>query len=118
MAITSEIIGKLGGGADVEVTPVEGPASGDSGLEEVMHTVEAAEGETWLVALYGNLQHAYPGTNSSAQLAIGTTKLPPRAPNGFTGLAHVGTGAIDVKIVRQGSYNSDSFTGHVYAVKL
>ena len=115
MAITSELIGKLGGGADVEVTPVEGAASG---LEEVMHTVEAAEGETWLVALYGNLQHAYPGTNSSAQLAIGTTKLPPRAPSGMTGLAHVGTGTIDVKIVRQGSYNSDSFTGHVYAVKL
>ena len=118
MAITSEIIGKLGGGADVEVTPVDVTASGDSGSEKVMHTVEAAEGETWLVALYGNLQPASPGTNSSVQLVIGTTKLPPRAPNGITGLAHVGTGTIDVKIVRQGSYGSDSFTGTVYAVKL
>ena len=55
MAITSELIGKLGG-ADVEVTPVEGAASGAWGSEEVLHTVEVPAGETWLVALYGNLQ--------------------------------------------------------------
>ena len=116
MAITSEIIGKLGG-ADVEVTPVEGTASGPWGSEEVLHTVEVPEGETWLVALHGTLG-SYSEGSKSAGLIIGTTKLPPRAPNGITGLAHVGTGTIEVKIVRQNSSDSDSFTGHVYAVKI
>ena len=117
MAITSEIIGKLGGGAEVEVTPVEGTASGNWGSEEVLHTVEVPEGETWLVALHGNLQSASEGSKS-AGLIIGTTELPPRAPNGITGLAHVGAGTIDVKLRRNNSSDSDSFTGHVYAVKI
>ena len=117
MAITSEIIGKLGG-ADVEVTPVEGAASGSWGSEEVLHTVEVPAGETWLVALYGNLQSFSSGGTSSAQLVIGTTMLPPRASNGIIGLAHVGAGTIDVKLHRNNSSGSDSFTGHVYTVKL
>ena len=115
MAITSEIIGKLGG--RVEVTPVEGTASGDWGSEEVLHTVEVPEDETWLVALHGDLQSASEGSKS-AQLIIGTTELPARAPNGIQSLAHAGAGTIDVKLRRNNSSGSDSFTGHVYAVKL
>ena len=90
MAITSEIIGKLGG-ADVEVTPVEGTASGSSNSEEILHTVDVPEGETWLVAAYGNLKSNMVGS-PSAQLVIGATELPPRAPDGIIGLAHVGAG--------------------------
>ena len=116
MAITSEIIGKLGG-ADVEQIPVEVAASGGVGSEEVIHTVEVPEGETWLVALHGTLGSAAEG-GKAAGLIIGTTKLPPRAPNGITGLAHVGTGTIDVKLRRNHFFNSDSFTGHVYTVKM
>ena len=116
MAITSEIIGKLGG-AEVEVTPVEGTASGIWGSEEVLHTVEVPEGETWLVALHGNLRSNSEG-NNSVQLVIGTTELPTRAPNGIIGLAHVGAGTINVKLRRNTGSGSDSFTGHVYAVKL
>ena len=52
MAITSEIIGKLGG-ADVEVTPVSGTTSGSSGSEVILHTIEVPVGETWLVAEIG-----------------------------------------------------------------
>ena len=118
MAITSEIIGKLGGGSEVEVTPVEGTASGPWGSEMVLHTVEVPAGETWLVALYGNLQSFSSGGTSSAQLVIGTTMLPPRATNGSNGLAHVGAGTIDVKLHRNNSSGSDSFAGHVYAVKV
>ena len=117
MAITSELIGKLGGGADVGVTPVEGTASGPWGSEEVFHTVEVPEGETWLVALYGNLLNNSGGA-SAAQLAVGTTILPPRAPDGIIGLAHVGAGTINVKLRRNITSGSDSFTGTVYAVKL
>lgn len=117
MAITSEIIGKLGG-ADVEVIPVDVTASGGWGTEEVFHTAEVPEGETWLVALYGDLRSNNPGGTSSAQLVIGTTTLPPRATNGSNGLAHVGAGTIDVKLRRNTGSGSDSFTGHVYAVKI
>ena len=117
MAITSEIIGKLGG-SEVEVTPVEGTASGPSGSEKVLHTVEVPAGETWSVALHGNLQSNYSSSALSAQLVIGTTILPTRATNGSNGLAHVGAGRIDVKLHRNTGSGSDSFTGHVYAVKL
>ena len=118
MAITSEIIGKLGGGAGVEEATVEGTASGPWGSEEVFHTVEVPEGETWLVALYGNLLNNSGSSTSSAQLAIGTTILPPRAPDGIIGLAHVGAGTINVKLRRNTSSGSDSFTGHVYTAKM
>ena len=118
MAITSEIIGKLGGGSEVEVTPVEGVASGPSGSEMVLHTVEVPEGETWLVALHGNLQSRNSSSALSAQLTIGTTAMPRYAANGSNGLAHVGAGRIDVKLYRNTGSGSDTFTGHVYAVKL
>ena len=100
----------------MEVTPVDVNVSGSYNTQ-VFHTVEVPEGETWLVALHGTLDSAA-GGSKSAELIIGTTKLPPRAPNGITGLAHVGTGTIEVKIVRQNNYASDRFTGHVYAVKI
>ena len=118
MAITSEIIGKLGGGAGVEVTPVEVSASGSSGSEVVMHTVEVPAGETWLVVVYGNLNGAYSDNYSSPQIYIGDTKLHQRATNGINSLAHVGAGTINVKLRRNTGNGSDSFTGHVYAVKL
>ena len=118
MAITSEIIGKLGGGAEVEVTPVEGTASGVSGSEVILHTVEVPVGETWLVAVYGNLNGAYNENYSSPQIYIGDTKLNQRATNGIQSLAHVGAGTINVKLRRNTGNGSDSFTGHVYAVKI
>ena len=117
MAITSEIIGKLGGGADMEIVPVDVTASGGMGSEEVFHTVAVPEGETWLAVVYGNLQSSATGANS-AQLIIGTTELPRNANNGIYGLAHIGTGTINVKLRRNRTTFSDSFSGHVYTVKL
>ena len=117
MAITSEVIGKLGG-AEVEQIPVEVAASGGVGSEVVMHTVEVPEGETWLVAVYGNLNGAYSDNYSSPQIYIGDTKLHQRAINGINSLAHVGAGTINVKLRRNTGNGSDSFTGHVYAVKI
>lgn len=115
MTITSELIGKLGG-SDVDTVPVEGTASGGSGSREVLHTVEVPAGETWLVILIGNLQNA--STTSGAHLYIGDTVLDGRPESGITGLAHVGTGTIDVGLRRKRSNQSDSFTGHLYTVKL
>ena len=54
MAITSEIIGRLGG-AGMEVIPVEGKASGASGSSTVIATIDIPAGETWLVAAIGQI---------------------------------------------------------------
>lgn len=117
MAITSELIGKLGG-SDVDQTPVEVTASGGRGSEGLLHTVEVPEGQTWLVILHGNLQSFVNDTNSSAHLYIGDTVHNGNATNGITGLAHVGTGTIEVGLRRNYANQSDSFTGHLYTVKL
>ena len=117
MAITSEIIGKLGGGAGVEVVPVDVTATGNSGSEEVFYTVEVPDGETWLVAVQGNLFTPSTGPRSP-QLVIGSSSIPPRAENGQTALIHVGTGTINASLRRNNSTGHDSFTGTLYAVKM
>ena len=116
MAITSEIIGKLGG-ADVEVIPVEGVASGPSGSSEVLATIDVPAGETWLVAVIGQLAVGASGPSQLPELHLGDVRIP-RAPSGAFGLATTATGTISFSIRRSYSYNSDSFTGHVYTVKL
>ena len=115
MAITSELIGKLGG-ADVEVTPVEMDGSGDRYTDVLLHTVKVPAGETWMIAMQGYLKVTSVGSQSS-QLMIGTTISPGRAPSGTKGLAHIGTGTIEIKVLRNGG-RSDTFTGHVYTFKL
>ena len=116
MAITSEIIGKLGG-AGVEVIPVEGEASGPSGSSTVIATIDVPAGETWLVAVIGQLAVGASGPSQLPELHLGDVNST-RAPSGTHGLATTATGTISFSIRRSYSYNSDSFTGHVYAVKL
>lgn len=115
MAITSGLLGKLGG-ADVEVTPVEMTGSGDRYSDELIHTVEVPAGETWMIAMQGYL-HVTAAGSMSPQLMIGTTISPRRTPSGTKGLAHIGTGTIEIKVRRNGG-RSDTFTGHVYTFKL
>ena len=116
MAITSEIIGKLGG-ADVEVIPVEGVASGASGSSEVIATIDVPAGETWLVAAIGQTTTA---TNAAAylpQLHLGDVQTP-KITSGAHGLATTATEPISLSIKRNASNGADTFTGHVYTVKL
>ena len=117
MTITSELLGKLGG-SDVNQLPVEVTASGGSGSKAVMHTVEVPEGRTWLVILIGNLQNASGGSSSRAHLYIGDTVHDGSPEDGIHGLAHVGTGTIEVGLRRRYSNRSDAFTGTVYTVQL
>ena len=114
MAITSEIIGKLGG-ADVEVIPVEGAASGSIGSTEVLATIDVPAGETWLVAA---IVQVTPASDSFyPQLQLGD-EVSIAAPRGTHGLAATATESISLSIRRGGRSGSDTFTGHVYAVKL
>ena len=116
MAITSEIIGRLGG-AGMEVIPVEGKASGASGSSEVLATIDVPAGETWLVAAIGQTTVGASGPSQLPELHLGDVKIS-RAPSGTHGLATTATGTISFSIKRSYSYGSDTFAGHVYTVKL
>ena len=118
MAITSEIIGKLGG-ADVEVIPVEGAASGSSGSSTALATIDVPAGETWLVAAIGQITAAAPSFDSyRPSLHLGGVGKSKVEPDGTHGLATTATEPISLSIKRATSSGVDSFTGHVYTVKL
>ena len=117
MAITSEIIGKLGG-ADVEVTPVEGVASGSTGSSKVLATIDIPAGETWLVAAIGQKTAASSLSGSQPELHLGDVKIHAGAPDGKYGLATTASGTISFRIKRNNTGGTDSFTGHVYTVKM
>ena len=114
MAITSEIIGKLGG-ADVEVIPVEGEVSGSKGSTEVLATIDVPAGETWLVAAIVQVTPASASLSPRLQLGDGVSIA---APRGTHGLVTTATESISLSIERGTSNGTDSFTGHVYVVKL
>ena len=117
MAITSEIIGKLGG-ADVEVIPVEGTASGSSGSSTAIATIDIPAGETWLVAAIGQTTAGSSLSTQLPDLHLGGVSKPAARPGGTHGLATTATESISLSIRRNYSSGTDSFTGHVYAVKL
>ena len=112
MAITSEIIGKLGGGG-AEVEPVSGTSSGSSSA--VMTTITAPPGETLLVAVVGTITAANGNQLYIPVLSIGNAKA---SFSGVGGVSAIVTGTAQIVLKRNLSTGSDSFTGHVYTVKL
>ena len=112
MAITSEIIGKLGG-ADVEATPVSGTASNND--TPTLANIEIPAGETWLVAVVGTMTNNSNAKSNWAQIEMGGAKSALDGPGGF---ADVATGSVSIRMVRNRTAGSDSFTGHVYTVKM
>ena len=116
MAITSEIIGTLGG-AGVEVIPVEGAASGSTGSSEVLATIDVPAGETWLVAAIGQVTTGSPVNANRPGLHLGD-EVSVLVPTGTLGLATTATESISFTIKRKTSSDSDTFTGHIYTVKL
>ena len=117
MAITSEIIGKLGG-ADVEVIPVSGSSSGSTGTELILHSVQIPEGESWLVAAIGDMSAFSTVATGAPSLALGDIKTNRFNTQDRMTVAGVHTGSVDLKLVRRNGAGSDSFTGHVYTVKI
>ena len=117
MAITSEIIGKLGG-AGVDVIPVEGTASGTSGSSEVIATIDIPAGETWLVAAIGQTTAASSTSSRYPDLHLGGVSKPTARPDGTHGLATIASETVSFTIERNYNAGTDSFTGHVYTVKL
>jgi len=114
MAITSELLGKLGG-ADVEQTPVEGTVSGSSNATTLITTVTVPEGETWLVAVIGTVTTTASGLNGYPYVSIGDNRSAFKGEGGVSALV---TGTAEIRLRRNWTLNSDTFTGHVYTIKM
>ena len=116
MAITSEIIGKLGG--KVEVVPVSGTNSGSSGTQVILHTVQVPAGESWLVAVIGDMSPNSTASGAAPNLVIGDVKTNRYNTQDRMTVAGIHTGSVDVKMEKRIGSGTDSFTGHVYTVKM
>ena len=116
MAITSELIGKLGGGADVEVVPVSATLPGGGASQTTLHTVQVPNGETWLVSAVGTITSGAAEHYDASWLEVGGAR---GYSLGLSGVSAVVTGTVQVRFGKQFDWGSpDSFTGHVYTVKL
>ena len=114
MAITSEIIGKLGG-AGVEESPVSGEVSGKSGTSTLMTTITVPEGKTWLVAVIGTTTAASPSLSGYPYITIGSKQA---AFEGEGGVSALVTGTAEILLRRNYNPSSDSFTGTVYTAEM
>ena len=114
MAITSEIIGKLGGG-EVEESPVSGEASGNSGTSTLLTTITVPEGKTWLVAVIGTTTAAGANLANYPDIAIGNKRA---AFNGVGGASALVTGTVQIRLYRNFGLRSDLFTGTVYTAEM
>ena len=117
MAITSELLGKLGG-ADVEVIPVSGTASGGSGSVEVLATIEIPPGETWAIAVIGEMDPGYTTTSAAPYLMLGSVGTYRYNTQNHMTVAGVHSETVEAAIKRSYHNRTDSFTGHAYIVKL
>ena len=113
MAITSEIIGKLGGG--VEESPVSGEASGNSGTSTLLTTITVPEGKTWLVAVIGTTTVAGSNLANYPDIAIGNKRA---AFKGVGGASALVTGTVQIRLYRNFGLRSDLFTGTVYTAEM
>ena len=113
MAITSEIIGKLGGG--VEEVPVSGTVSGGSGTTTLMTTITVPAGKTWLVAVIGTATSPATSLSGYPEIVIGNTRA---AFSGVGGASALVTGTVKIRLRRNYAISSDSFAGTVYTAEM
>ena len=111
MAITSELLGKLGG-ADVETIPVS--ATVKSKDPYILYIGEVLPGETHWVFVLGTVNARSSSSHNLPDIWIGDTS------GRFSGEGGVATevkAGYHVTIGRNFSGGEDSFDGHVYIVK-
>ena len=116
MAITSEIIGKLGG-ADVET--VEIPGAETTGSDTILHTVEVAAGEEVLVVFIGRFSKLPALVNNYPTLSIGGSKVRLLSTSQDAAVAAVITETSNVVMNGSAGVNASTLTGGtVYTVKM
>ena len=112
MAITSEIIGKLGGRA--ESTPVAGSIANRAGTRTI-HTVEVPAGETYLAVAIGS-GTVVSGLNAFLDISIGGKRTRQNDGTHMTAAAVISeTSSLSLHSDANGE---STFTGHVYTVKM
>ena len=92
-------------------------ASGAAGSSTVIATIDIPAGETWLVAAIGQTTAASSGSTKQPMLHLGN-EISNSNSAGVHGLATTASETVNFTIERNYSSGTDSFTGHVYAVKL
>ena len=117
MAITSEIIGKLGGGADVESVEVDGVTTNGSNI--TLHTVEVADGEEVLAVFIGRFSKLPSLANNNATLSLGGSTSTASVTNRDTAAAAVITKTSNVVLYGSTGVNASTLTGGtVYTIKM
>ena len=116
MAITSEIIGKLGGG-DVETVEIAGRDTNGSDL--TIHTVEVADGEEVLAVFIGRFSKLPSLANNNATLSLGDSIVRVTTTSRDATVAAVITETSSVVLHGAANVNSSTLTGGtVYTVKM
>ena len=114
MAITSEIIGKLGGGG-VETIPVAISVSGN-GTREIFRHIEATAEKPKLISVTGVGSY---GTSSTRRpvIEIGGTEWPTQSDSTPYSAVQVITEPSDIVFIGQGG-SVGTFTGTVYVAEM
>src|SRR5699024_820122 len=116
LAITSEIIGKLGG-AEVESVEVAGATTAGSNI--TLHTVEVADGEEVLAVFIGRFSKLPSLETSRATLSLGGSASKADATNRDTAVSAVITETSNVVMYGSTGVNASTLAGGtVYTVKL
>ena len=113
MAITSELIGKLGG-ADVESSEIS--SEGAKGITNI-RTVTVPSGATILVVLIGEFEISIP-SHEDTYVSIGGVKLgKPANKAKYLSVAKVLTSTEDIEL-RNDYYTENPFAGTLYLIEL
>ena len=116
MAITSEIIGKLGG-AEVESVEVAGATTTGSNI--TLHTVEVADGEEVLAVFIGRFSKLPSLANNTATLSLGGSTSTASVANRDTAVAAVITKTSNVVLYGAAGVNASTLAGGtVYTVEM
>ena len=116
MAITSEIIGKLGG-AEVESVEVAGTVTNGSNI--TLHTVEVADGEEVLAVFIGRFSKLPSLANHYPTLSLGGSTSMENTTGRDTAVAAVITETSNVVLNGSTGVNASTLTGGtVYTVKM
>ena len=111
MAITSELLGKIGG-ADVEVIPVS--ATVKSRDPYILYIGEVFPGETHWVFVVGTAKSHNTSNHNLPGFWIGDTSS---RFNGLGGVAAEMSSGYHITMRRNFNLGEDSFDGHIYIVK-
>ena len=116
MAITSEIIGKLGG-AEVESVEVAGATTNGSNI--TLHTVEVADGEPVLAVFIGRFSKLPSLANNNATLSLGGSTSMANTTSRETAVAAALTETSNLVLYGAAGVNNSTLTGGtVYTVKM